>query len=413
MPAVGYEAKGAGAREATHRAEEVLPSSSSARKQQPPCLDRAESAPVTKTVTGDYLRGSEGLKEDVFRKASAVKKSFNRPNYVVLIFGWSLAVCSGLVNVVAMLSFGTFVSHVTGSTSNVGLRIEGYGSGRNEAGPIFQALALIFSYLFGAYLCGLLIDKNQLLIGGKALYGVALVGNGLLLALSVLVTPESKMGAACLTAVACGLQNAMCTSHFGAVVRTTHVTGTITDIGSTLGRISMILLRKGCMRSRLNVLEQAEIGVDTKKLLVLGPMWLSFLSGGIIGAYLGSCMGVHALLVPAFLTFTTGSLYTLFRQNFKDFFKRLTKDHLSEDLIALEASMERTQSYFNDLKKESGGRSNTKGDATLTRVNTLGLEVQHILDTIHQVEEGLEDIESEPAFDPVVADAPRRAQAAA
>ena len=65
-----------------------------------------------------------------------------------------------------------------------------------------------------------------------------------------------------LVAAACGLQNAMCTSHFGAIIRTTHLTGTVTDIGSTLGRISMIYLRKGCRRSRLDHVERAEVGVD-------------------------------------------------------------------------------------------------------------------------------------------------------
>lgn len=77
----------------------------------------------------------------------------------------------------------------------------------------------------------------------------------------------------CLVAAALGLQNAMCTSHFGAIFRTTHVTGTVTDIGSTLGRISIIYLRKGCRRSRLSDVELAEVGVDRRKLAVLLGLW--------------------------------------------------------------------------------------------------------------------------------------------
>lgn len=77
----------------------------------------------------------------------------------------------------------------------------------------------------------------------------------------------------CLVAAALGLQNAMCTSHFGAIFRTTHVTGTVTDIGSTLGRISIIYLRKGCRRSRLSDVELAEVGVDRRRLAVLLGLW--------------------------------------------------------------------------------------------------------------------------------------------
>merc|ERR1712176_1135228 len=100
-------------------------------------------------------------------------------------------------------------------------RIEGYSKGRHDFEPVGETISMLCSFLFGAFLCGLLIDKNQVHLGGKSLYGIALVGNGLLLLLSVSFAPESKVTAACLAAVACGLQNAMCTSHFGAVVRTT------------------------------------------------------------------------------------------------------------------------------------------------------------------------------------------------
>jgi uncharacterized membrane protein YoaK (UPF0700 family) len=107
-----------------------------------------------------------------------------------------------------------------------------------------------------------LIDKNQVHFMGKAFYGLALILNSSLLATAAFI--PGRLLPVCLVAAACGLQNAMCTSHFGAIIRTTHLTGTVTDIGSTLGRISVIYLRKGCRRWRLNDVVRAEVGVDAR-----------------------------------------------------------------------------------------------------------------------------------------------------
>src|SRR5690606_9389894 len=62
-------------------------------------------------------------------------------------------------------------------------------------------------------------------------YGVVLIVEGALLAFAVpLLTRVPVAGSAC-AAAACGLQNAMATAYSGAVVRTTHVTGIVTDLG--------------------------------------------------------------------------------------------------------------------------------------------------------------------------------------
>ena len=202
----------------------------------------------------------------------------------ILGFGWCLAACAGAANVIAFKSWHLYASHVTGSTSAMALRLEGYQQG--EMGPegLTEACFLVLSFLMGAYTCGLLIDKNQIHFLGKAFYGLALVLNSTCLVLGAFL--PGRLLPACFVAAACGLQNAMCTSHFGAIIRTTHVTGTVTDIGSTLGRISMIYLRKGCRRSKLDDVERAEVGVDARKLGVLSSLWCSFFMGGVIGIYM-------------------------------------------------------------------------------------------------------------------------------
>ena len=175
------------------------------------------------------------------RKAAQIRKSFQRPKFWVLGFGWCLAACAGAANVIAFKSWHLYASHVTGSTSAMAFRLEGYHQGEYGSESLKEACFLVLSFVLGAYACGLLIDKNQVHFLGKAFYGLALVLNSTLLVLAAFL--PGRLLPVCFVSAACGLQNAMCTSHFGAIIRTTHVTGTVTDIGSTLGRISMIYLR--------------------------------------------------------------------------------------------------------------------------------------------------------------------------
>ena len=54
-----------------------------------------------------------------------------------------------------------YASHVTGSTSAMAFRLEGYHQGEFGSESFREAFFLVFSFLVGAYACGLLIDKNQ------------------------------------------------------------------------------------------------------------------------------------------------------------------------------------------------------------------------------------------------------------
>jgi len=343
---------------------------------------------------------------EIQKKATAATASFKRPRNWMLAFGWSLAACAGLINVVAFRSWGLYVSHVTGSTTAIGMRIEGFHQGRHDYATLQEAILLVVSFLLGAFACGVLVDKNQVHFGGKAFYGFALVGEACLLVSATVVEPE--LLAACLASAACGLQNAMCTSHFGAVVRTTHVTGTMTDIGSTLGRILMIYLRKGLRSSRLNALERAEVGVDARKLLVLLPMWLFFLFGCIAGAYLETQMQVYALLIPASLTFSVGTSYMLFRQRLKGYLKRLEQERLSAEVEAVKDSLERTHGYLRELNKTAAAGDEAKRQMAAELESGL----QDMLETMRGVEENVESLCSSSSSSSSSGDEPARQRSA-
>ncbi|CAE7226788.1 unnamed protein product, partial [Symbiodinium pilosum] len=307
-------------------------------------------------------------------KAAAIRKSFQRPKFWVMGFGWCLAACAGAANVIAYKCWSLYASHVTGSTSNIAFRLEGYQQGEYGSETLMEACLLVFSFLIGAYTCGILIDKNQVHLLGKAFYGLALVLNSILLVLASFV--PGRLLPACLVATACGLQNAMCTSHFGAIIRTTHVTGTVTDIGSTLGRISMIYLRRACRCSELNDIERAEIGVDARKLGVLAGLWIFYLGGGLVGIYTENVVsGPRALLIPASITGSVGFAYMACRQLLKDYIKKLEQERFSADLKEAQTALANMENRLSQL--ESGSDK---------LAANFDVEMGHMIEALHEVE---------------------------
>eukprot|EP00438_Fugacium_kawagutii_P031670 Skav232899 [mRNA] locus=scaffold1477:198171:199193:- [translate_table: standard] len=316
-------------------------------------------------------------------KAVQIRKSFQRPKFWVMGFGWCLAACAGAANVIAFKSWHLYASHVTGSTSAMAFRLEGHHQGEVEFESLKEACFLVFSFLVGAYACGLLIDKNQVHFLGKAFYGLALVLNSSLLVTAAFI--PGRLLPVCLVSAACGLQNAMCTSHFGAIIRTTHVTGTVTDVGSTLGRISMIYLRKGCRRSRLNDVERAEVGVDARKLAVLFGLWSFYFMGGLFGVYMEHVIHgppQRALLLPATFTGSLGLFYMACRQILKDYIKKLEQERFQADLQEAHQVLANMGTQLQTLERGSDG----------SRMVELDEEMGHMIEALHEVEADFENL---------------------
>ena len=79
----------------------------------------------------------------------------------------------------------------------------------------------------------------------------------------------------CLLCYVMGLQNAMITKVSKAEIRTTHVTGLVTDIGIELGKL---------FYWNVGATTGSAVRADRQKLGLLGSLLLSFLAGGLTGA---------------------------------------------------------------------------------------------------------------------------------
>mmetsp|Transcript_54193 Transcript_54193/g.136892 ORF Transcript_54193/g.136892 Transcript_54193/m.136892 type:complete len:423 (+) Transcript_54193:48-1316(+) len=342
--------------------------------------------------------------------AEAAKKaraSFARPADWMIILGAVLAACAGIVNVGALLELRTVVSHMTGLTTNLGLRLEGVRIGmfsadgdhvnsiltgdslHGHAGLAREAMLLILCFIFGAFLCGLVIPKNALHFGGKSFYGVALIGTSILCTLcTVFSFSHLRMPAACSAACASGMQNAMCTMHLGAVVRTTHVTGTATDIGSTLGRATMIVLRAACERRRRSNLENAELEADLNKLTVLVTIFTFFFVGCFLGALTHSHLGAWTFVVPAIATGLMGVLYTCFRTKMKQQIKRMQVRQLEAEIEEVAEMVQRARSRSQHSTTARVGSPPHQEPST----GDFDVQMEHALEVLQDLQATIRDI---------------------
>ena len=141
---------------------------------------------------------------------------------------FALAAAAGFINSVALGFFHTPVSHMTGAVSHSGMDVA-----RATWPDAFSSLTIVLGFLIGAALNGIIIGAWKLIPGRR--YGAAMIVEGCLLGAAAWLFMGKHRLALPVVSMACGLQNAMSSSYCGLMIRTTHVTGMMTDIGVMLG----------------------------------------------------------------------------------------------------------------------------------------------------------------------------------
>jgi uncharacterized membrane protein YoaK (UPF0700 family) len=148
-----------------------------------------------------------------------------------------LAFVGGFVNSTGYVLIGSFTSHVTG---NVGRLANDLAYRQYDAAA--TALPLVVAFFGGAFLASMAIESDFFGRTANA-YAVALLGESTLLLLFTAISPFTAAAhprvqdaEAALLCGAMGMQNSLVTRLSGAVVRTTHLTGVVTDLGIETAR---------------------------------------------------------------------------------------------------------------------------------------------------------------------------------
>lgn len=202
----------------------------------------------------------------------------------------ALAFIAGAINAGGFFAVGHYTSHMSGIVSAIA-DFAALGAWV----LVGAGLVALVSFTAGAATSAWLInwgrrnDRRRQYAMPLLLEGVLLAGLG---AAGMMVGP-SPFAAVVGVPVLCfimGLQNATITKVSGARLRTTHVTGIVTDIGIELGKLAY-----------WNRDDGPAVRADRAKLRLLGAMLGAFIGGGVLGALGFSHVGAAAALPLALL----------------------------------------------------------------------------------------------------------------
>ena len=219
-----------------------------------------------------------------------------------------LSLTAGLVNATGFLGFSVLTTNVTGHAALFAERMV------MEDWKTSRVVALwMFLFLAGAFLSSMIINsvgRNQrfsyvipLLVEMTALILIGVLGYRYD---HSLVARELFAGSLLFVM---GMQNAMVSMVSGSAVRTTHLTGTFTDLGIELAQFF-----KG---------EKKELSTLKLKLKLRVTIIFCFLSGAIAGAYVFRYVRYHAFFLPALILVYT-LFYDIFRIQLKRYYRQFS-----------------------------------------------------------------------------------------
>ena len=201
---------------------------------------------------------------------------------------------AGYTNVITVLAAGQTVSHQTGNTTHLGEQIgralTGDAAGGGEA-VCFAALVAAFAT--GAFLSGTTTELARR-AGRRSRFVLPMTAEAILLSIVVLLLARpgqrggSAVAATLLAATAMGLQNGTITRISGAVVRTTHLTGVLTDLGLELSVLATT------RRSLHHLTRQP----SAQRAALLAAILASFITGATLGSAAFRMVGATALVAP-------------------------------------------------------------------------------------------------------------------
>lgn len=198
------------------------------------------------------------------------------PNWIQ-IGAFLLALNAGMLNVMGLITvLHQSISHMTGNVSLFAMAL--WESNLD----IMLYLGLItVCFVVGSFYSGLILGNSEVKLGRR--YGIPLTLVSLFTLLCWIFLPYFPRYALLWASVAMGVQNAMVSHYRGTIIRTTHLSGVLTDIGLAFG-----YLVRG-------------LKVDPRRLILHFLILFGFLLGGILAAILYHYLNLDAFLVPSLL----------------------------------------------------------------------------------------------------------------
>ena len=190
--------------------------------------------------------------------------------------GAVLAFVAGAANAGGFLAVGQYTSHMTGVLSSVPDNLV-----LGQFSLIVAAVGALLAFMSGAMTTAILVNWG-LRRGLRSAYGLplmlesaALLVFGLFGASMNVFVPLFLPLTVILLCFMMGLQNAVITKISRSEIRTTHVTGLVTDIGIELGKLVYVNARS----------DSAPVLANRQRLRIHSLLLASFFAGGLFGAF--------------------------------------------------------------------------------------------------------------------------------
>ncbi len=140
-----------------------------------------------------------------------------------------LAFNAGMINVLGLITLlHQSISHMTGNVSMLAMSLVEW-----QPEHIIFLLLVIICYVCGSFYSGFILGSSHFRLGRR--YGLPLSLVALFIFLCWLLLPYFPRYGLLWACTAMGLQNAMVSHYKGTIIRTTHLSGVLTDIGLALG----------------------------------------------------------------------------------------------------------------------------------------------------------------------------------
>ncbi|WP_349254830.1 YoaK family protein [Roseateles cellulosilyticus] len=199
--------------------------------------------------------------------------------------GCALAFVAGATNAGGFLAVRQYTSHMTGIVSAMADDLV-----LGDLALVLKGVGALLSFMLGAATSAIMINYARrrrlhseyalpLLVEAALLVGFGLLG-AQLSQMHALFVPATVM----LLCFIMGLQNVVITKLSHAEIRTTHVTGMVTDIGIEIGKFIYWNRHRGDSGSDEDGNALPQVRANRTKLRLLAVLVGAFFLGGVVGA---------------------------------------------------------------------------------------------------------------------------------
>jgi uncharacterized membrane protein YoaK (UPF0700 family) len=196
-----------------------------------------------------------------------------------------LAVNAGMINVLGLVTvLHQSVSHMTGNVSMLAMALLHW-----QPDTIIYLTCVVLCYVIGSFYSGFILGNSYFSLGRR--YGLPLSLVAFFIVLCWAFLPYFPRYALLWACVAMGVQNAMISHYKGTIIRTTHLSGVLTDLGLALGY-------------RLRGLN-----VDRRRIILHLVILFGFFLGGLVASMIYPYLKLNSVLVPALLSWILSIVY--------------------------------------------------------------------------------------------------------